>query len=220
MQILPSILEKDKKGFLRQIKTLSHYFQRFQIDIADGKLSKNKTVQIEEIIEAIVKEKLNIKHLIFEFHLMVYDFKREVEKILELSKLVNIGIILIHAEANPSPSYLIANKSFLFGLVLDVKDKVDDLRQKYDLNIIPAIQIMTVNIGYQGTPFLPNQLEKIDQLKEAGFKNLIYLDGAVNNQTIPLILNRRFKPNVLCPGSFLTKAEQDLKERVKYLKSV
>lgn len=219
MQILPSVLEKDRKGFLRQIKNLSHYFLTFQIDIADGKLSKNKTVQIEEITDTIRKEKLNIKHLVFDFHLMVYDYKKEVEKIKDLSKLVNIGTVLIHKEANPSISYLRSNNGFTTGLVLDVKDKVIDLGQKYEISHVPAIQIMTVNIGYQGTPFLANMLKKIDELRELNYDKQIYLDGGINNSTIPLILNRKFRPDSLCVGSFLAHGK-NIKDRVNYLKSL
>jgi len=219
MQILPAVLEKDGKSFVRQIKDLSHYFQAFQIDVSDGKLTKNKTVQIEEIIDSIYKEKLNIKHLTFDFHLMVYNYKDEIEKIKKLSKLVNVGYILIHRAANPPLDYLTSNRDFSSGLVLDVKDVVSDLPKKYDLSLIPIIQIMTVNIGYQGTPFLTKMLEKIDELRELDYKNKIYLDGGINNQTIPLILNRKCRPDGLGIGSFLTRSE-NLKKTVSYLKSL
>jgi pentose-5-phosphate-3-epimerase len=42
------------------------------------------------------------------------------------------------------------------------------------------------------------------------------LDGAVNDKTLPIINDLKYKPDVVCPGSFLTKAK-DLKKNVKYL---
>jgi len=219
MQILPAVLEKDGKSFTRQIKNLSHYFQTFQVDVSDGKFTKNKTAQIDEITESIYKEKLNIKHLTFDFHLMVYNYREEIEKIKKLSKLVNVGYILIHKATNPSLDYLTSSRNFSSGLVLDIKDKVDDLPKKYNLDLVPIIQIMTVNIGYQGTPFMAKMLEKIDDLKELGYKNKIYLDGGINNQTIPLILNRKYRPDGLGIGSFLTRNE-NIKQTVSYLKSL
>jgi pentose-5-phosphate-3-epimerase len=75
---------------------------------------------------------------------------------------------------------------------------------------------MSVVPGVQGNPFLPNTLKKIEQLRVLGYRNKIFLDGAVNDKTIPFINKQKFKPDVVCPGSFLTKAK-DLEKNVKYL---
>jgi pentose-5-phosphate-3-epimerase len=77
---------------------------------------------------------------------------------------------------------------------------------------------MSVNPGRQGQPFLLETLKKIEQLRLLGYRNKIFLDGGINEKTIPEILAQKFLPDVLCPGSFLTKAdEKDLSKRVDYL---
>ena len=77
MQTVPSILEKNPQDLFYQINKLSPYFKRFQIDIADGILVPNKTVQIEEIMKHVT---CNIKHLTFDFHLMAKTTKPKLKK--------------------------------------------------------------------------------------------------------------------------------------------
>ena len=77
---------------------------------------------------------------------------------------------------------------------------------------------MSVNPGKQGSPFIPETLKKIEQLRLLGYRSKIFLDGGVNDQTLPLILNQKYLPDVLCPGSFLTRAK-DLEKNIKFLKN-
>ncbi len=217
MQICPSILEPTADALVETIHRLSPFYQYFQIDIADGVFVPNKTVQIEEIKDSLIKDCLNKDSLSFDFHLMVKDYPTEIKKLEELKKLIKINLILIHFSALTTPySLQPTNSSFPIGLTLNPQDQVDDLTSHYSLNTIPCLQIMSVTPGVQGNPFLPETLTKIQQLRELGYKSKIFLDGAVNDKTLPIISKLKYKPDVLCPGSFLTKAK-DLKKNVKYL---
>lgn len=51
MQTVPSILEKDCSQLFYQINRLSPYFQRFQVDIADGIYVDNKTASLDNFIK-------------------------------------------------------------------------------------------------------------------------------------------------------------------------
>jgi ribulose-phosphate 3-epimerase len=205
MQIIPSILEKDVCGLIGQINRLSPYFNRFQIDIADGAFVPNKTVQVEEI-----KDSFNKVGLLFDFHLMVKDHNTEIKKLEKLKKIIKINYVFINFPAISNLS------SFPIGLTLNPPDQIDDLAHKYDLNKVPFVQIMSVTPGAQGNPFLPQTLNKIEQLRNMGYRKEIFLDGAVNEQTIPVILAKKYQPDFICPGSFLTKTKT-LEENVKYL---
>ncbi|MEK7597819.1 MAG: hypothetical protein AAB441_04210 [Patescibacteria group bacterium] len=218
MQTIPSILEKDASSLFYQINKLSPYFKRFQIDIADGIFVPNKTVQIEEIKDSLIKDCLNKDSLSFDFHLMVKNYKTTIKKLEELKKLIKINLILIHFSAIKNCKLKIENYSSLpIGLTLNPQDQVEDLASHYSLNNLPTIQIMSVTPGVQGNPFLPDTLKKIEQLRVLGYKSKIFLDGAVNNKTLPIINKLKYKPDVICPGSYLTKAK-DLKRNVEYLK--
>ena len=224
MQTVPSILEKDASSLFYQINKLSPYFKRFQIDIADGIFVPNKTVQIEEVKDSLIKDCLNKDSLSFDFHLMVKDYKIEIKKLEELNKIIKINLILIHYSAidNCLPAgkagkLKIENLSDIpIGLTLNPQDQVAGLTSHYALDTIPCLQIMSVTPGVQGNPFLPETLIKIEQLRVLGYKSKVFLDGAVNEKTIPIIMSKKFQTDFVCPGSYLTKAK-DLKKNVKYL---
>lgn len=219
MIVFPSILEKSAEEYISQIQKLSKYYSHFQIDIADGIFVSNKTAQIQEISPLFIPSVArSMSHLTFEFHLMVKDYKTGIEKILDLKKLINISLVLVHLSLNPDIENLTSKiERLLFGLVLNPEDEVETIKTKYNLKKMPIIQIMSVHPGAQGNPFIPETLQKIEQLKNANYKNIISLDGGINDTTIPYILSHKFKPDILCPGSFLTRAE-NLEQRVTYLK--
>ena len=218
MQTVPSLLEKTPEDLIFQINKLSPYFKRLQIDIADGIFVPNKTVQIEEISKSIQQFNNEImKQCSFDFHLMVKDYSTEIKKLEELNKIIKINLILIHYSAIDNWKLKIENLSDIpIGLTLNPKDQVSDLTYHYPLDTIPSIQIMSVTPGVQGNPFLPETLTKIEQLRVLGYRSNIFLDGAVNDKTIPVINKLKYKPDVICPGSFLTKAK-DLDINVNYL---
>ena len=221
MQTVPSLLEKNPQDLFFQINRLSKYFSRFQIDIADEIFVPNKTVQIEELFN---KDSLYKDSLFFDFHLMVKDYGTEIKKLEKLRNLLNIKYVFIHFSAignlpagRQGWKLEIGNFSSLpIGLTLNPQDQVDDLARQYDLNKIPFLQIMSVNPGFQGSPFLPEMLNKIEQLRNLGYRKEIFLDGSVNEKTIPVISAKKYRPDFVCPGSFLTKAK-DLKKNVEYL---
>jgi pentose-5-phosphate-3-epimerase len=229
MQTVPSILEKDVSSLFYQIKKLSPYFPRFQIDIADGIFVPNKTVSLDNLISVLKKQSNNetMKQCIFDFHLMVKNYQVDIRKIESLKKIINIKYIFIHYSAIVNCKFLPAGKagkienysSLPIGLTLNPDDQISDLASKYNLNKIPFIQIMSVNPGFQGTPFLPETLNKIEQLRNMGYRKEIFLDGAVNEKTIPVILSKKYQPDYICPGSFLTKTKT-LEKNVKYLKKL
>ncbi len=218
MQICPSMPEPTMDSLAATINRLSPFYNYFQIDIGDGIYVNNRTVQVEEIMKSLNKfNKLDSLH--FDFHLMVSDFKSDIDKINNLKNLVHIKNIFIHFSAINNYQLIIKNLSSLpIGLTLNPQDQVNDLVRHYNLSNIPTIQIMSVTPGVQGNPFLPDTLNKIEQIRVLGYRNKIFLDGAVNDKTLPFIFQQKFKPDVVCPGSFLTKAK-DLKKNVEYLKN-
>lgn len=219
MQIIPAILEKNPSSFFSQIKRLLPYFKHFQIDIANESFVSNRTVQIEEITQHLPHFHLqNYIHTVsFDFHLMVKDYQTEVEKLLKLKDYFLIKTIFVHYSLLPNIQYLKSNFPFSFGLVLNPEDSVEKLSKLYSFKTISSIQIMSIHPGFQGAQFLPQTLQKVEQLRLLGYRSKIYLDGGINDETLRIILSRKYIPDALVVGSYLTKAE-NLKERVKFLK--
>lgn len=211
MNIYPSILETDISSFKQQMTYLSSIFSYTQIDIADGIFVQNKTIQLEDILEMITDDPKHIAEYKVEFHLMVKDYKKEIEKLEQLSKFWNIKKILIHLSTIQNTFILdLGSNKWPFGVVINPEDDVES-----NIKLIKeftTVQIMTVHPGYQGLPFLESQLNKINQLRLMGYTGEILLDGGINEKTFPLILKNKYLPDAVCPGSyFRTDAEKKLK---------
>lgn len=218
MIIIPAILEKELDLLFFQIQKLAPYFNTFQIDIADGQFVPNRTVGIEEIIRAIQNGRfpVNNKHC-FDFHLMVSDVRSNLKNLRKLGELIKIKNVLIHYP-NFAADYEPFTEFFI-GLVLNPENSIFELRHRCNINTVPVIQIMTVVPGFQGSAFIPEMLKKIEQLKQTDYRNKIYLDGGINEQTLSLISSQKNLPDVLCVGSFLTKIaiNDSIKNRLQKL---
>lgn len=220
MQIFPAVLEKTPEVFFAQIQKLKPYFKLFQVDIADGQFVPNTTVQIEELSEKFEKESSQFKNLTFDFHLMVKDYKKNMRLLIKLQKYIRIGNVYVHFSLSPDLQQLKRSfPPFSTGLVLDASDQVKDVVRQYNLERVPFIQIMTIQSGFQGNPFIEELLLKIEQLRKIGYRSKIYLDGAVNDKTLPIILSKKYKPDGVGVGSFFSKA-QDVKQALNKLQLI
>lgn len=219
MKIAPTLLNYTIDECVNQFNRLSLYFSTFQIDIQDGKFIKNKTLILKDYFRALEKSgQERISSSLFDFHFQNLTFQDDIALLSSRKDFLKIGFLFIHYSLKPNFQELKKLYPFFsFGIVLSPEDEVDIVLKTYTIDILPAIQIMTIHPGPQGSPFIPETLKKIEQLRLKDYRNKIYLDGAINQNTIPLILSLKNQPDCLCIGSFLTKAE-NLKERLDYLK--
>ncbi len=222
MKTVPTLLTTTIEEFISQMNTFQRYYDRIQLDIADGQLVPNTTVQINEMLDVLSSNQVIIfPNITFDFHLMVSDYEAELEKIVKIQeKNIKVNTVLINASREINVSEI--NNSYSFSIGLDVFPDVsiDSLARNYDLDYVPSIQIMTVNPGFQGSPFLPRMLQKIEQLRVQDYGGEILIDGGVNSTSLPTISSHSFRPDIICIGSYLTKAGNDLERRVNELKKL
>lgn len=202
-----------------QLQKLIPYFSRFQIDIADGVFVDNKTITAEKVCKILTTNRsLITDNLYFDFHLMVCDYQKEVTVLERYANQIHINLVLVHFSIIRSTSFTTRNPLFSIGLAINPQDQIADLASNYALNSIPVIQIMSIKPGKQGNPFMPETLNKIEQLHLAGYRNRIYLDGGINDTTIPIIIKQKYLPDILCVGSYLTKSN-NIAAKVQHLNS-
>jgi len=216
MQVVPTLLNQSLDEFDLQLKTLSRYFNYFQIDIADGDFVSNRTIQIENLVSYFTSHQPPITNIQFDFHLMAKDVEGEIRKIEQLKKIITVKNILVHFAVIAANDQQLTSEH---GIILNPEDQLADVREKINLTQIPAIQIMTVTPGFQGGDFIPTSLNKIEQLRLTGYRNPIMIDGGINEKTIPVILEQQYKPDILCIGSYLTKLD-GLEDKIKYLQQI
>ncbi len=212
MQIIPAILVNAPQELNQQLTKLSPYFSHLQIDIADGIYVPEKTITLQEISESRIEN----KELRFDFDLLVDNIEESINSLDKLAKRLSIDTVFIHKQ---NSSFIIHNPLFSTGMGIDPQISVETIIQQFDINSLPAIQIMSVEPGAQGRTFIKEALNKIEQLRKAGYRNKIYLDGGINEKTIPLILENQFRPDFLCIGSYLSET-QNIEERIYIINSI
>ena len=219
MKIVPAILTSDIDSFWDQIEKLSPYYETFQIDIMDKTYGENETISLFDIKQSLKSHADLTKKINLEFQLIIKNADKYYKIIKELKTSLNINCIYFHYKIKPNIQLLYGELGVEIGLAIDPDDSIAQLIQNYDINSIKNIIIMSVFPRAQGLSFLEYPLDKIEQLRVAGYRYNISVDGGVNDKTIPLIFSKSFLPDFLNIGSFFSKSE-NIKGSVKKINSI
>ena len=149
------------------------------IDVMDNKFVPNYQFPIEEINKVIP---LSTKKI--DIHLMVEKPLTYINKINNS----NIEYITIHYEINDNIDNIlqtIKNKGYKAGLAIKPKTKIDEVKEY--LNKIDMLLIMSVEPGFGGQNFIPNTINKINELKKLNKDLTVEVDGGINDKTIEQI---------------------------------
>jgi len=157
----------------------------FHIDVMDGSFVPNFSIGTP-VIEAIRKHATKP----LDVHLMI----REPDRYI--SHFVNLGanILTFHIEATNHVNrliQLIKQSGVKAGISLNPQTPVSMLENI--LQDVDLVLIMSVNPGFGGQKFIAGSLDKIRKLnqmrKEMGAGFLIEVDGGVDEQNAPSLIN-------------------------------
>ena len=201
-KILPSILSADFANLERDVRELEQIgIDIFHIDVMDGNFVPNISFGFP-IIEAIRSK----TDKIFDCHLMIARPEEYVERFCN----AGCDMVSFHIEATNHADrviQIIKNSGKKAGIVLNPQTSIESV--KYLLPKLDYVLIMTVNPGFGGQKFIPEMLEKIEELakirEEKGYSFLIQVDGGVNVETSKLCRDKG--ADLLVCGSFLFGAE-------------
>lgn len=215
MNIYPSVLETNSEAFKKRMTDYNKLFPHLQIDVADGIYVDNTTIPLDELVSIFGSRTSFGEDHTIELHLMVQDPQRYMQTIKEINSLIPVARILLHVDQ----VQIIDTQDYEFevGLVLNPEHSVKDYWDM--LSQMQTVQIMTINPGKQGQPFLPKTVSKISQLREKGFTGEIILDGAINDKSLQYIIkSSKDLPDTICPGSYFHEnAEAKLHQLGKLL---
>lgn len=201
-KILPSILSADFANLERDVRELEQIgIDMFHIDVMDGNFVPNISFGFP-IIKAIRSK----TDKIFDCHLMIARPEEYVERFCN----AGCDMVSFHIEATNHADrviQIIKNSGKKAGIVLNPQTPIESV--KYLLPKLDYVLIMTVNPGFGGQKFIPEMLEKIEELakirEEKGYSFLIQVDGGVNVETSKLCRDKG--ADLLVCGSFLFGAE-------------
>ncbi|MFL4358910.1 ribulose-phosphate 3-epimerase [Streptococcus uberis] len=212
-KIAPSILAADYANFASELKRIEETDAEYvHIDIMDGQFVPNISFGAD-----VVASMRKHSKLVFDCHLMVVDPERYVEAYAQ----AGADIMTIHTESTKhihGALQKIKASGMKAGVVINPGTPVSALKPV--LNLVDQVLIMTVNPGFGGQAFIPECLEKVEEvasLRETlGLTFDIEVDGGVDNKTIAAC--QKAGANIFVAGSYLFKAS-DLVSQVQTLRT-
>ena len=196
MKISASFLsiKEDLKNNIKKLDNSN--IDYLHLDIMDNIFVPNITWSIEEIKELLddTKSKKDV-------HLMVKDV---ISYIDEYTK-INLEFITFHFEAATNVLDIInyiKKKNIKAGLSIKPNTKVEEIL-KY-LPFIDLVLVMSVEPGFGGQAFIPDSINKIEELynirKNNNYNYVIEVDGGINSSNIKDL----DKCDIVVVGSFIT----------------
>ena len=176
------------------------------VDVFDGVFVDNKHDNIDCF--KILKDNTDIPVIA---HLMVSDPYSYIEKIIE-----NVDIFEFHYEAEGNKFLIIEEikkRNKKAGIVINPDTPISEIIPF--LKDIDIVLVMSVVPGWSGQKFIPNTIEKVNDLAQYKDKYgfLIEVDGGVNLENAKRLIN----VDILCSASTIFKAK-DPNKAIQLLK--
>lgn len=203
VEIIPAILEKDWQEIERKINLAKDFSSWVQIDITDGVFTPDTTWNNPPDLKDYLESQSPSERVSVEIDLMVKDPELVIEEWVD----AGVKRVVIHIESTDNVEKVIglAKKSGVeVGLALNI-DTPNETLDKF-MEDIDFVQFMGISkIGFQGQSFDKKVLHKIKDLRNRYSDAILSVDGGVNIDTVPLLVEASV--DRLVAGSAVYKAD-------------
>ena len=182
VQVVPSVLSADLTRLGEQVRqAVAGGADRIQVDIMDGHFVPNLTFGpgIGEAIRRVAPD------LPIEAHLMV----ERPEQFVQAFVSAGADYILLQVESTYTlyrTVHAVVEAGRCAGLVLNPATPVETLREL--VPYISLVNVMTVEPGFGGQRFISRSPDKIRRVRDLAPDLPIEVDGGIDVQTAPLVV--------------------------------
>ncbi|MFO8017724.1 MAG: hypothetical protein R6U96_03755 [Promethearchaeia archaeon] len=151
-------------------------------------------------------KKIHVKSIDYEKEMLFEIGDKDYSTDFELFKGIVIDVFLFHLEAEGNKPQIITqvkNNSKKVGIAINPETRVSEVKEYLDK--VDFILVMSVHPGWSGQSFIPETLEKVNELAKykQKFDFLIDVDGGVNLENAKQLKNA----DILSSSSTILKAD-------------